>query len=274
MMTDRYSRLLRSFVQIAKEWIWTVLSLASGGFTVILALWYIVTGREQQKIGFLVFLGICSIFAAWIGLFSERHLRIREQIRRKPCLKVKEGDFFCRVVHWGIGEHEGRRVLLNPLWALVLRIENDPEIGTEISQITNLAARVTFLDVNGHVLFSFEGRWSDSAQPSTLPKDRTAAELKTVDFLIGTTRMLDLVVKYHNESVAYGVNNDSYDYPYFKNEDWLLNAGEYQIRVRFRSANVDQTFVLMFSNPEGTTSLKPISCKEITSASQFSSLTL
>ena len=76
--------------------------------------------------------------------------------------------------------------------------------------------------------------------------------MKTVNILIGTTRILDLVLKHDGESECYGVTNDSYSptNELLKNPEWLLGAGVHTIRVRFQCATVDQTFELTFRNPK------------------------
>lgn len=249
---------------IFKDWAALLLSYASGGPTVVLALWYIVTGREQQKIGFLAFLGVCAIVAAWVGLYRERRLRILERTRQMPCLKVRDGDFHR---FNGTFVDEFNTPMPYPFTSLRLRVENDPEIGTEISQAADVAAKVTFLSEAKDRSFSFEGRWSDTVQPSILSSQRTAAELKTANILIGTTRILDLVLKHNSETVCYGVTNDSYSpaNQLLKNPEWMLGPGVHMIRVRFRCANVDQTFELTFRNPEGNCPLEPLSCAEVTS---------
>ncbi len=153
-----------------------------------------------------------------------------------------------------------------PFTSLRLRIENDPKLGTEISQAVDVAARLTFIREKQDRTFSFEGRWSDTVQPSRLSLQRTAAELKTVNILIGTTRILDVVLKHNSETVCYGVTNDSYapGNELLKNQDWALEAGVHTVRVRLRSANVHQTFELKFRNPEGSGALEPLSCKDVT----------
>ena len=247
---------------ILKDWAVLLLSYASGGPTVVLALWYILTGREQQKIGFLAFLGVCSILAAWVGLYRERKMRVLERERQKPSLRVGAGDFHR---FNGTFIDQFGNSMPYPFTSLRLRVENDPETGTEISQAVDVAAKVTFISETKDRTFSFEGRWSDTIQPSILSSQRTAAELKTVNILIGTTRILDLVLKHDGETECYGVTNDSYSptNQLLKNPEWLLGPGVHTISVRFRCATVDQTFELTFRNPE-VGPLEPLSCKEIT----------
>ena len=127
---------------ILKDWAELLLSYASGGPTVVLALWYILTGREQQKIGFLAFLGVCSIVAAWVGLYRERKMRVLERERQKPSLRVGAGDFHR---FNGTFIDQFGNPMPYPFTSLRLRVENDPETGTEISQAVDVAAKVTFM---------------------------------------------------------------------------------------------------------------------------------
>ena len=74
-----------------------------------------------------------------------------------------------------------------------------------------------------------------------------------MDILIGSTRILDVVLKHSSDTLCYGVTNDSYapGNDMLKNPDWALEAGVHTVRVRLRSANVNQTFELKFRNPHG-----------------------
>lgn len=148
--------------------------------------------------------------------------------------------------------------------SLRLVIENDPEVGTENSRADEVAARLTFISEKKDRIFSIEG-WSDTVQPSHLPMDRTAAELKTVRIPIGSTRILDIVLKHDKDPVCYGITNDSYSCgnPLFKCPQWMLELGVHTVRVRLRCANIDQSFALKFRNPENGP-LQPLSCEEIT----------
>jgi len=240
---------------IFMEWGATLLSYASGGPTVVLALLYVATGAEPPKMGLLGVLGVCSIIAAWVGLYKERQKRLLEQTRQLPSLRVTEKGFYETKGMWTSGQN----VSGNQFSSLELKVVNDPEVSSERSLATEVAAILTFRDSSENILFEFEGRWTDSTQPSNLPKDRTITELSTVSIPIGTTRLVGVAIKYLDDGSCYGVTNRSYTFPLFKNPAWELKPGVYSVSVRFRSAFIDQRVLLRFENPEGSGELIPLS---------------
>jgi hypothetical protein len=245
---------------IVREWGATVLSYASGGPTVVLALFYIVTGAEPPKMALLGLLGVCSVVAAWVGLYQERQKRILEQTRQLPSLRVVEKGFYETKGQW----MDGVNATGNHFSSLELKVVNDPEVSSERSRATEVAAILTFRDDSGTSLFEFEGRWTDSTQPSNLPRDRTITELSTVNIPIGTTRLVGVAIKYLDDGSCYGVTNRSYTYNLFKNPAWELKPGVYSVSVRFRSALMDQRVQLRFKNPEGPGDLIPLSSEMVT----------
>jgi hypothetical protein len=66
-------------ISFFKDWALWTLSLASGGFTVIIALYFFFQGKEPPKSGLLTVLGVCSLFAAWGAGLRERRLRSQAQ---------------------------------------------------------------------------------------------------------------------------------------------------------------------------------------------------
>jgi len=250
----------------AKEWALLALSLASGGFSVLLGVGSYLIGREPPKNGLLLILGSCSIFAAWAAWFRERKLRLETQYKQLPLLKVARGDFFQSGGVQTITQN-GQQVVVaeSDFTSLVLRIENDPVLVSPNAHAVAVIPQVAFLDGSGAELFKFEGRWSDSTQPGRYLRDRTIAEREPVTIYIGKKRLLDLVYKSRFEVDCYGVNDESFEFG-LKRPEWRLGPGEYQVRVRIRGQNVDQTFLLKFANPAGTLPLEPISCDEIVSS--------
>lgn len=57
------------------------LGLASGAPTVLLALWFYLTGREQSHSGILTVLMVCTVFAAWGQWWKERKAHQIEKAR-------------------------------------------------------------------------------------------------------------------------------------------------------------------------------------------------
>jgi hypothetical protein len=196
-------------------WTWLTISLASGGPALVVAVWFLSQGKEVPRSGLWTILQACSVLAAWAAWFQE--YRSHDDQREFPRLQVATGDFhringIWREQYYEADTMEERTTRLS-LGSLVLDIENDPIHSTTKSIATAISPRLTFFcDLTGERLFELEGRWSDSVEPPQLPKDRTPTELKTTSIPIGAKRRLDLVMKYANEAVCYGVNNDSYGY--------------------------------------------------------------
>ena len=260
-------RILLGVLKFLKDWAWITLSLASGGPALVVIAWFLFQGKEVPKTGLWSIIWACSILAAWVAWFQER--RSHDDKTEYPRLRVAEGDFRAIAGFWKFDYIDSDGTVMHqsnyPFTSLVLDIENDPIRPTAKSVATDITARLTFFyDETGEELFDFEGRWSDSLQPPMLPKDRTPAELKTATIPIGARRRLDMVMKYNHEAVCYGVNNDSYSYDMAQNRAWRLGWGDYSVRVRLRGANVDQTFIAKFRNPQAGGPLEPISCKERT----------
>jgi hypothetical protein len=252
-----------------KEWALLTLSLASGGFTVLLGLGSYLVGKEPPKGGLLTVLQVCSIAAAWGAWSQERGKRLELIDKRKPRLSVSKDGFHRIEAAFQLKYLNDDGSLLHatsfPFRSLLLRIENDPIQSAVESVATDVNARLFFFKSDGQELFNIEGRWSDSTQPSNLERHRTAAELKTATIPIGSYRDLDLVLKYNHEARCHAVNNVSYGFDLFQNPAWRMDAGDYQIVVRLRGSSVDQTFRLKFRNPEGNGPLEPLSSEEIAS---------
>jgi hypothetical protein len=262
-------RLLTVCVGVVKfigEWAWLTLSFASGGPALIVVVWFLFQGRDVPRAGLWQILQVCSIIAAWAAWLQER--RSRDDKKQNPRLRVATGDFRRIEGYWAIKNCKDDGTFVRPrhlpFRSLVLDIENDPVRSTTKSIATDIAPRLTFFcDVTGDRLFEFEGRWSDSVQPSQLPQDRTPTELKTTSIPIGAKRRLDVVMKYAHETVCCAINNESYGYDMAQNPAWKLGFGDFSVRVRLRGANVDQTFLLKFRNPQGDGPLEALSCEEV-----------
>jgi hypothetical protein len=129
---------------------------------VVLALFYIATGAEPPKMALLGVLGVCCVVAAWVGLYQERQKRILEQSRQLPCLRVLEKGFYETKGQWV----DGVNATGNPFSSLELKVVNDPEVSSERSRATEVAAILTFQDDSGALLFEFEGRGTAPSQNS------------------------------------------------------------------------------------------------------------
>lgn len=262
-------------ISFFKDWALWTLSFASGGPTVIIALVFFFQSKEPPKSGLLTVFGVCSLFAAWVAGLKDRRLRIEVQktfqktVKQRPRLRVEAGGFCEITKRWltviktvADPNPQGFKTF-TPYSCLVLRIENDPITSTAESIATQLSTRLTFYDSFNTELFSYEGRWADTEQPTNYAGIKVPNEQRTIDIPIGTRRDLDLAIKYHSDDLAYGINYESYAHPQIKNPAWTLGSGDYSLKVRLRGASVDQTWLLKFRNPKGAARLEPLSCEEV-----------
>src|SRR5207245_2133202 len=95
--------------------------------------------------------------------------------------------------------------------ALRLRLRNQPRINVESAVARQVSAVVRFYDVAGNSLFSMDGRWADSPQPSERdPSQDYVATSLAVPFPLGLARSLDLVFKRPGEATCIAINNDNF----------------------------------------------------------------
>jgi hypothetical protein len=90
-------------ISFFKDWALWTLSLASGGPTVAIALYFFLQGKEPPKSGLLTVLGGCSLFAAWGAGLREGRLRVQVEMDL-----AKERDNLTGCPHI-ILQHEGTR---------------------------------------------------------------------------------------------------------------------------------------------------------------------
>lgn len=245
-----------------KDWALLTLSLASGGFTVLFGLVFYLQGKEPPKSGLLILLQVCSVVAAWGAWLHERRKRLDLLSRRRPRLVVPADGFYR--ISAGYPLRYANEYATALFQSLLLSVENDPLESSADAVARDISAGLTFLDSQGKELMRLEGRWSDSTQPPNLERQRTAVDLKTATIPIGAKRQLDLVLKYDGDTDSFALNNESYTFDLLLNPTWRLVPGDYQIKVRFRGVNVDQTFLLRFRNPKGGNEpLEPLSFQEI-----------
>jgi hypothetical protein len=129
-----------------------------------------------------------------------------------------------------------------PARTLQLLVRNAPSA----TWITRAAAQrcratVTFHCGDGSDLFQrpMQGRWANSPQPTEVfqfvtPDGQRAFSVDTtsyIDIYPGENELLDVVIRYGEETECYVWNNETYAYPDRRTQHWKIIKGEYLMKV-------------------------------------------
>jgi hypothetical protein len=113
------------------------------------------------------------------------------------------------------------------------------------SDAVDVIARYSFHASDGTKLFEFPARWRDSLQVWQKGGDaRSILDRMTVH--AGTTRQLDVALKYVDESGAYGLNTEAQAYPDWQKPEWKLPPGDYVVKARIGGRNHIRTLKAEF----------------------------
>jgi hypothetical protein len=114
---------------------------------------------------------------------------------------------------------------------------NNPEYITDKNSVTGVRAEITYLDKDKKILFTTQGRWSNSDQPPEISTRGKQVTIESVDFPNnGAHRMLDLLIKYPEDNYVYGYNNDSYDRPYYLHPMLEIKEERFFVQVLLKGA--------------------------------------
>jgi hypothetical protein len=133
-----------------------------------------------------------------------------------------------------------------PARTLQLIVGNAPSQGWIIRHTAQRCrALVTFHRANGGSNFfhgkpPVEGRWASTPEPATVVVGTTPNGQPIVyssgytlyaDIYPGESELLDVVIRYGDETDCYVWNNDTYKYPDAHNPNWKVTGGTYLIKV-------------------------------------------
>lgn len=168
---------------------------------------------------------ISSIFAVGIALYIER--------KRMPLLRITASD---QANVDNTYKDRGRWKFFR-----VLVINKPfPKILNWIPRQTaeNCRAKVEFYDLNKNQLFGFNGRWASTPELPQLEHDHLLKLLypDPVTIPVGDSEYLDIIVKYENDSEAYGWNNEAYIHDW-RTPHYKLDCGRYLVKVTINTQN-------------------------------------
>lgn len=100
-------------------------------------------------------------------------------------------------------------------------------------------ANIEFYKKNNH-FFTMKGRWSSTPQIPDMPKDMwklISNFPQPVSIPADQNEHLDILTQSESDNNAYGFNNISYLHDQWKNEEFKLEEGTYQIKVNISTKN-------------------------------------
>jgi hypothetical protein len=226
------------------------LSVASGGFSVLIAIGYALAGKDVPRPSVLS-LAFISVAAAWWFAYQERELRLKIEKKPRPSLKVVGYNIIER--DWRIMKNSGQvdsHSKSGTAFGLDLWIENAPSKNEFGAIAESVAAQVTF-SKDGKQLFVADGWWPERI---TDKEEDSIRFLKQKDVGIGAREYLEIAFKFYYASSAYGVNDGSRSCHEWCNPQLELREGSYSASVQLRGPNVNETVVVTFTN-EGRSSM-------------------
>lgn len=210
----------------------------------------------------LFFILVCGIqsFAALKRKNKTLEKELQGHREARPFLKASR--FYQQSISYSFSYGNPPRTQVQVGSSVILEIHNDPSVPTPQANAQDISAAVTFYDSPGQELFSVDGRWSQSTQPSAIQPGVSRASLHSMDIPIGQKRQIDIAFKYPDDSEAYAFGNDSYSYPRYQNPEWKLVGQEFEVRVRVRGTSVDRTWRMRFKNADRELVVSQAPCEE------------
>ena len=130
-----------------------------------------------------------------------------------------------------------------------IRFAYCPKNGTRENEARNVAAFISFYDMNEKVLLKRkQGRWGDTDDPSNLNRAEKVAILNMNFPSNCTPRGLDLVMKYKDEEDWYFYNNANYFFENWIDEKHKLKENTVTAEVQLIGERVKEKFRFILHN--------------------------
>ena len=125
---------------------------------------------------------------------------------------------------------------------------------------TNCQAKIEVLEGTNEI-FKMKGRWANSTQiPEFAQHDQLRITLypEPISIRSGMSQILDGIIQFPNDKVAYGWNNEAYFNEKFKTPAYELKKGKYRVIVTVSPQNgrdKSEEFILNVSDNYSDTTL-------------------
>jgi hypothetical protein len=132
---------------------------------------------------------------------------------------------------------------------LKVRFINDPELSVASSKATVIATIDYYRVPDETCVFSLDGRWSESTQPSGIHPLQSKIHLLSATFSQGQQRSLDIAFCDGQTGKYYAWNNDNYNAlnEFYVYPAHLLDGERFRIHIRLRGDWVDKHVEFVFS---------------------------
>jgi hypothetical protein len=182
--------------------------------------------------------------------------------KAKPRIMLKEpGAIHCESVTQTFRDETGRILKQRVDTFLKVRFINDPELSVPSSKATGVIATVDYYRCSDNVLvFSLDGRWSESTQPSGISPLESKLHLLSATFLQGQQRSLDIAFCDGDSGKYYAWNNDNYNAvnEFFVYPPHALIGDRFKITIRLRGDFVNETFSFSFRTENSGFVIEPM----------------
>jgi hypothetical protein len=218
---------------IAPKWGWRVWGLGVVASTAVFAIEYSYRCIRQEESK------------------TETEQQKLDQIEKaKPKIKLKDSDaVYTEPIAQRFTDSEGRVLMQRVDRFLKVRFINDPDTSLPAAKAQGIMATISYYRCpeNAHI-FSIDGRWSESTQPSGLPPLESKVHLLPADFGHGQQRSLDIAYKDGKSGKYYAWNNDNYNLinQFYEYPRHLLEGKHFRVEIRLRGVNVDEQFSFEF----------------------------
>ena len=221
----------------------------SGGASVALATWAAVWPTPLPSWAFWVAAGLCLVLASyriWRKEY-ENCRKLQEKLdiveQTKPLIKIKN-------------VYVDRRLLLDPktqvgteVYFCHIVLVNEPDHFSQTATVENIQAQISYYDSQDKEIASVNGRWGDSPQPLDRSIFDSMRDLTFAKFEVGSSRELNVALKYPEDSACYGFCNESYRFSDWKDESLILPGAEHKVEVTIRGPWINQRHTLLLKNP-------------------------
>jgi hypothetical protein len=201
------------------------------------------------------------IFVAQYQAWSEERSKYESEAGKlekinteKPRLLLKQpGAISSELITQTFGDvHSGKVLKQRVDNFLKVRFINDPELSVPSSKATVIATIDYYRCSDNALVFSLDGRWSESTQPSAKSPLESKIDLLPATFLQGQQRSLDIAFCDGESGKYYAWNNDNYNAvnEFYVYPQRLLEGERFRIEIRLRGDWVDKRVSFIFSTKD------------------------